>query len=162
MTPSYSCEKCGHGFVTKQQLMSHLESHESKDFACDQCGKSFVSKKRLKTHLNQRHATSNSCSYCGSKFAHVTSLNTHIKEIHNQMSSSFCQYCHKQYHIRYIKRHERACKMKPKRFDIFKIDSVDEIVDDVADDTVDENEMMNFINVPLNENGNNNFNSLNI
>ena len=32
MTPSYSCEKCGHGFVTKRQLMSHLESHESKDF----------------------------------------------------------------------------------------------------------------------------------
>ena len=52
--------------------------------------------------------------------------------------------------------------MKPNRFDIFKNDAVDEIVDDVVDDTVNENEMMNLKNVPLNENGNNNFNSLNI
>ena len=48
----YKCEVCGKGFIGKEVLTLHMNTHTgNKPFTCDICGKGFADRNNLRVHI---------------------------------------------------------------------------------------------------------------
>lgn len=71
------CDK--DAFHTKEQLRSHLQSHNHEKPACTQCGKTFFNDNKLKRHIAEVHEgkKNHMCNQCGKRFSRPDKLRDH-------------------------------------------------------------------------------------
>ena len=122
----FVCEKCGRTSSSKEILLDHLASHESKTrtktlvniskpftsdfFECDLCHTKFSLYKNFERHKresidddeNPRH----SCDTCGMMFCTGKLLKAHLKTDHNPFE---CPYCKQNFTTKWaLKRHQKT------------------------------------------------------
>ena len=90
------CKKCGKGFVFRNQLNTHMESHGD-PVICKLCDKRYSNARRLKQHVLRFHSEKRfECSSCDKIFRCQANLVRHSKT-HSDTYPITCDRCGKQF-----------------------------------------------------------------
>ena len=89
------CYFCGK-FLTKKNIIRHMESHEDQNFTCDLCGKSFPKKSSFNVHMKIHEANVFECLEvdCKKEYKSESGLIKHILKKHQGELYS-CDVCEK-------------------------------------------------------------------
>ena len=93
----FQCKICGKGFISKNNLISHMLTHSGdRPHKCNQCGKSFRQLGHLQTHLRiHTNYRPFKCTSCEKTFATNSQLKAHVKThgLHCKQSFDNCVAC---------------------------------------------------------------------
>ncbi|CAK1542865.1 unnamed protein product [Leptosia nina] len=91
----YQCNKCSKGFVTRNELRAHSDTHNvEKKYNCTTCNRLFRAKGNLYQH-QRRHRNKRRvfiCDHCDFEFTYKANLAKHISRMHTS-NSGFCKTC---------------------------------------------------------------------
>lgn len=98
---NFMCDNCGQYFKKKQDLITHIQNHSSKDssqqcekkqFKCDTCYKLFVTRSGLNKHSKLHSGNLFTCDICDKQFTEKGNLTCH-KRIHTGEKPYQCPIC---------------------------------------------------------------------
>jgi KRAB domain-containing zinc finger protein len=110
----FECDYDGKIFETKQKILSHMRSHQSK-VKCELCDLMYIPK-NLKRHLENFHAKGLNfqCKICNKFYKSKLSLKNHM-EYHNKKFE--CKICSKMFSTQaYLNQHTKCHHKNPKSF----------------------------------------------
>lgn len=83
------CEYCGKGFISKNGLQNHLNSHRGNyKFNCQICGKGFQAKSNLDGHMNSHlNFKPHVCEICNKGFSFKFAAMRHKLDCHKDYAS---------------------------------------------------------------------------
>lgn len=121
MPKTFSCEKCGKLFLSKDRLETHKIVHREKLFECQLCQKKFTVQKSLDRHLNV-HIGSYTCQKCGYKAHNMYNLKIH-ESSHSLVKTHCCEECEKSFStLSSLRRHDSLIH---KKIFLFRCDQCD-------------------------------------
>jgi len=107
-----TCQICNRQFKTKDNLRSHMDSHNPKKiFSCDHCDKTFNNLRGLKSHVGVHTGIRPfSCGICSMTFVNTSSACVH-RRVH-QINGKFCCVCGTEIkHFKMFQIHLSVCSM---------------------------------------------------
>lgn len=131
----YSCDICGHRFVSKQKISFHIRTHQDcnrsehfmavkKLYKCGVCKHLISTKSALERHKSNIHFDIYDfmCEVCSARFRDRSSLNKHLVKHHKKVVDTSSDFVCLQCGMRFItfsrfERHEAACQKKPEQFE---------------------------------------------
>ncbi|CAK1554352.1 unnamed protein product [Leptosia nina] len=116
----FTCDVCGHRFMTEKLLLSHERRHKTGEYKCDQCEKVFINSGRLREHKNRAHfgmAKRNKCQICLEKFMDYWKKVDHMVQAHGAQPVVLnCQACNRVFHNqRALSRHTKKDHLMERR-----------------------------------------------
>ncbi|KAL7635506.1 UNVERIFIED_CONTAM: hypothetical protein RMT77_014575 [Armadillidium vulgare] len=89
----FSCKYCNFSFKSKDELKTHLKTHNKRKFKCAHCSYECNSKSILKKHiLTHSNIKLNKCSYCSYKCNRKDNLKIHMRT-HAEVKLFKCSVC---------------------------------------------------------------------
>ncbi|KAL3273275.1 hypothetical protein HHI36_014729 [Cryptolaemus montrouzieri] len=88
----YQCpyEVCKKMFTDQSNLSEHINTHKSmRDIKCRQCDKHFKTKNQLRSHMLTHNFNTYTCDICKKSYRYKTNLILHMKK-HTGYKCSFC------------------------------------------------------------------------
>lgn len=106
MCQEFYCYVCEQSFPSRENLISHLNTHkEPKIFLCDICGSTHKTKSRMVEHIKKHDGRKIECGECGKTFHSFSALRQHLW-LHDTDPSFVCTVCLKAFKMkRYLDRH---------------------------------------------------------
>ncbi|KAL7643794.1 UNVERIFIED_CONTAM: hypothetical protein RMT77_005800 [Armadillidium vulgare] len=87
-----SCRHCNFSFKSKDELKTHLKTHNKRKFKCAHCSYEFSLKSTLKNHMLTHSNIKYKCSHCSYECNRKGNLKTHMLT-HTNVKLFKCSYC---------------------------------------------------------------------
>lgn len=91
------CQICGHSYVKKENLETHLNRHADCQIVCTDCGKGFYSRANHRQHKESHVNGFLACSFCKKEFQTLKGLRAHVKRHDSQQYVCTIANCGKTY-----------------------------------------------------------------